>query len=382
MKIVDVIPRVLNAETEPYSTYSQKFGTERYSMVVEVQTDEGITGWGESVCHGAQPGQIAAAYIDSFIRPRLIGRDPFDVEVLWEEMFHGTRPFGGGGAVNAISGVDVALWDVIGRAVGRPIHQLIGGAFRTEVMPYATTFYRKKGKEYPKAYVEEAKELIEQGFRAFKLKVGYGVEKDAEYIFALREAIGPDKFLAVDANCAYDVPVTRQLLLETESAKLHFFEEPLKTDDIEGYRQLRNLTRTSLACGENLFSKYDFRRWAAEGAVDILQPDVCSAGGITETKKIAAIAQAYGIRVVHHVWGTGIGLAAALQFIASLPSNCLSSFVQEPMLEYDRSPHPFRDQLINGAIRMENGVVKVPMKPGIGVDVNIDAVKEYELKRS
>lgn len=142
---------------------------------------------------------------------------------------------------------------------------------------------------------------------------------------------------------------------------------------------LRNLTRTSLACGENLFSKYDFRRWIVEGAVDILQPDICSAGGITECKKIAAIAQAYGTRVVPHVWGTGIGLATALQFLASLPSNSLSGYVQEPMLEFDRSPHPFRDELINGAIRLEDGVVRVPMRPGIGVDVNIDAVKEYTL---
>lgn len=378
MKIVDVIPRVLVGDTVPYSTYG-KFGTERYAMVVEVQTDEGITGWGESVCHGAQPGQVAAAYIDSFIRPRLIGRDPFDVEVLWEEMFHGTRPFGGGGAVNAISGVDVALWDIIGRAVGKPIHQLIGGAFRTEVMPYATSFYRIKGKSYPQAYVEEAKELLAQGFRGFKLKIGFGIQKDAEYIYALREAVGPDAFVAVDANCAYDVPIARQLLRETEAAKLHFLEEPLKTDDIEGYKMLRNLTRTSLACGENLFSKYDFRRWIVEGAVDILQPDICSAGGITECKKIAAIAQAYGTRVVPHVWGTGIGLATALQFLASLPSNSLSGYVQEPMLEFDRSPHPFRDELINGAIRLEDGVVRVPMRPGIGVDVNIDAVKEYTL---
>lgn len=378
MKITDVIPHVMIGKTDPYSTWAADFVDDRYSMVVEIKTDEGVTGWGESVCHGRQPGSVSAAYITHVFKPLLLGKSPFDVEVLWENMYHSSRPFGGGGAVNAMSGIDVALWDIIGKTLGRPIHQLIGGAFRLEVMPYATSFYRKEGRNYPEAYVEEAMELIKDGFRAFKLKTGYGLKKDSEYIHAMREAIGPDMLLAADANCAYDAPLTRQLLLEVEDAKLHFMEEPMKTDDIEGYKMLRNMTGTHLACGENLFTKYDFRRWIVEGAVDILQPDICSAGGITECKKIAAIAQAYATRVIPHVWGTGIGLAAALQVIASLPSNHLSQFVAEPMLEFDRSTHPFRDAVIKEKIGMEKGVVRVPMGPGIGVEVNEDAVREFE----
>lgn len=381
MKIIDVITHVLVGKTDPYSTWNADFVDVRYSMVVEIRTDEGITGWGESVCHGRQPGGVSAAFIEYTFKPLLIGQDPFNVEVLWESMFHASRPFGGGGAVNAMSGIDVALWDIIGKALGRPVHQLIGGAFRLEVIPYATSFYRKENREYPQAYIDEAKDLITHGFRAFKLKTGYGIKKDSEYIHAIREAIGPDMLLAADANCAYDAPLTRQLLLEVEDAKLHFMEEPMKTDDIEGYKMLRNLTSTHLACGENLFTKYDFRRWIVEGAVDILQPDVCSAGGITECKKIAAMAQAYAARVIPHVWGTGIGLAAALQVIASLPANNLSQFVAEPMLEFDRSTHPFRDAVIKDTIEMKNGVVRVPMGPGIGVEVNEDAVKEFEMHR-
>ena len=378
VKITEVIPHVLIGKTAPYSTWASDFVDVRYSMVVEIRTDEGITGWGESVCHGRQPGGVSAAYINYTFKPLLIGKDPFDVEVLWENMFHTSRPFGGGGAVNAISGIDVALWDIIGKALKKPIHQLIGGAFRTKVIPYATSFYRVEGRSYPEAYIEEARELIADGFRAFKLKTGYGIRKDSEYIHAMREAIGPDMLLAADANCAYDAPLTRQLLLEVEDARLHFLEEPMKTDDLEGYKMLRNKTTTHLACGENLFTKYDFRRWIVEGAVDILQPDVCSAGGITECKKIAAMAQAYAARVIPHVWGTGIGLAAALQLIAALPSNQLSSFAEEPMLEFDRSAHPFRDAVIHDKITMEDGAVKVPMGPGIGVEVNEDAVREFE----
>lgn len=378
MKIIDVIPHVLVGRTDPYSTWASDFVDVRYSMVVEIRTDEGITGWGESVCHGRQPGGVSAAYITHTFKPLLTGRDPFDVEVLWESMFHTSRPFGGGGAVNAMSGIDVALWDIIGKTLNRPIHQLIGGAFRLEVVPYATSFYRKEDRSYPAAYVEEARELIAEGFRAFKLKTGYGLKKDAEYIHAMREAIGPDMLLAADANCAYDASLTRQLLLEVEDANLHFLEEPMKTDDLEGYKMLRNRTATHLACGENLFTKYDFRRWIVEGAVDILQPDVCSAGGITECKKIAAMAQAYAMRVIPHVWGTGIGLAAALQLIASLPANQLSPFVNEPMLEFDRSTHPFRDAVIQEKIEMKNGCVPVPLGPGIGVKVDEAAIREFE----
>lgn len=378
MKIINVIPHVLSGSMEPYTNYRTVFMDARYSMIVEIQTDEGITGWGESVCHGWQRGEMAAAYIEYAFKPLLIGRSPFDVEVLWEEMYHSSRPFGGGGAVNAISGVDVALWDIIGKALEKPIHQLIGGAFRTCVVPYATSFYRMEGKKYPKAYIEEAEELTEKGFRAFKLKLGYGLKKDSQYIHALRDAIGSGMLLAADCNCAYDAPLTRQLLLEVEDAKLHFLEEPMKTDDIEGYKMLRNLTAANLACGENLFTKYDFRYWIVNGAVDILQPDICSAGGITECKKIAAIAQAYATRIIPHVWGTGIGLAAALQFIASLPSNSLSQHVREPMLEYDRTVHPYRDAVIQDSIVMRDGVIDVPMGPGLGVEVDREAVKAFE----
>ena len=381
MKITNVISHVLVGETKPYSTWASDFVNTRYSMVVEIQTDEGITGWGESVCHGRQPGGVSAAFVEYTYKPLLLGQDPFNVEVLWESMFHTSRPFGGGGAVNALSGIDVALWDIIGKKLGRPIHQLIGGAFRLDVIPYATSFYRIQGLSYPQAYVDEAKELIASGFKAFKLKTGYGVKKDCEYIFAMREAIGNDMFLAADANCAYDASLTRQLLLEIRDAKLHFLEEPMKPDDIEGYKMLRNLTYTHLACGENLFTKYDFCHWITNGAVDILQPDICSAGGITECKKIAALAQAYAIRVIPHVWGTGIGLAAALQFIASLPSNLLSPCVEEPMLEFDQSYHPFRDALLKEPIRIAGGKVPVPLGPGLGIEVNTDAVYEFEMRK-
>ena len=377
MKITDVIPYVLSTPLEEPFAFSQGWVDRRSAMVVEVKTDEGISGWGESLCHGLQPPEIAASFVESCFKPMLIGRDPFDVEVLWEETFNRTRPFGGGAAVNAISGVDVALWDVIGRSMDRPIHKLLGGAFRSELVPYATGFYRREGEGHVEAGVEEATRHLLEGFSALKLKVGFGVETDIEYVHAVREAVGPDARIMMDANCAYDAPAARRILLECENARVHFFEEPLAPEDLEGYKSLRNLTDTYLAAGENLFGKTGYRRWISEGALDILQPDLCSSGGFTECKKIAAMAQAWNTSVVPHVWGSGVGLAASLQLIATLPPTPLSLNPEEPMLEYDTSSHPFREDLIYGAISMRDGMVAVPQGPGIGVEVDRGVLERY-----
>jgi len=381
LKIVDIIPHVLVSPlSEPFS-FSQGWVQQRSSMIVEIVTDEGITGWGESLCHGLQPPEIAASFVQFCFKPMLIGRDPFDVEVLWEEMYNRSRPFGQyGAAVNAISGVDIALWDIIGRTLNKPIHKLLGGAFRKEITPYATGFYRYKGKKYPEEGILEAKQHIEKGFKAMKLKIGFGVEEDIQYVHAVREAVGKDIKIMMDANCAYNLATARRILLECEPAKVHFFEEALAPEDIEGYIQLRNTTSTYISAGENIFGKTGYRHWISRGALDILQPDLMSAGGFTECKKIAALAQAWNTMLIPHVWGSGIGLAASLQFIASLPPTPMSLNPEEPMLEYDQSDHPFREDLINQAIYMENGKIKIPDNPGIGVEVNRDVITDFERK--
>jgi D-galactarolactone cycloisomerase len=377
MKVVDVVPHMLSTPLEEPFAFSQGLVKRRSTMIVEILTDEGITGWGESLCHGLQPPEIAASFVEFCFKPLLVGRDPFDVEVLWEELYNRTRPFGGGAAVNAISGVDIALWDIIGRSLDRPIHKLIGGAFRSELVPYATGFYRRRGGEYPEEGIEEARRYLSEGFTAMKLKIGFGIEADIEYVHAIREAVGPEVRIMADANCAYNRATARRILLECRDAGIHFFEEPLAPEDLEGYRDLKNLTATYIAAGENLFGKTGYRHWISGGALDILQPDLCSSGGFTECKKIAAMAQAWNTMLIPHVWGSGIGLAASLQLIATLPPAPLSLNPQEPMLEYDRSAHPFREELIHGAIRMEGGRVKVPQEAGIGVNINRGVIEEY-----
>lgn len=354
----------------------------RGTMIVELVTDDGITGWGESLCHGLQPPEIAEAVVQAALKPLLLGKDPFDVDVLWETMYNLTRPFGQKGAVlNAISAVDIAIWDCLGRALGKPVHKLLGGAYRTEVQPYATGFYRVEGKKYPADAVEEAKRHMRNGFTAMKLKTGFGVEADIDYILGVREGIGRGPKLMIDANHAYNVGSARRILKAIEPADIHWFEEPISPEDIDGYRELKNLTNIYIAAGENEFSKIGFREWVSRRAVDILQPDLCSAGGFTECRKISALAQAWHTTLIPHVWASGIGLAASLQFIATVPPAPLALNPIEPMLEYDQSSHPFRQDLIFGAITMQEGKVRIPTAPGIGVEVNRDIIERYKQHR-
>ncbi|MDR3588660.1 MAG: mandelate racemase/muconate lactonizing enzyme family protein [Negativicutes bacterium] len=379
MKIVDVKTHVLSTPLAQPFAFSMGWVKKRSTMIVEVVTDEGVTGWGESLCHGLQPPEIAKSIVDYALKPIVVGQDPFDVDVLSEKMYNLTRPFGQKGAVpNAISAVDIALWDCMGRALGKPIHKLLGGAYRTEVKPYATGFYRVEGVKYPDAAIEEAKAHRAKGFTAMKLKTGFGVEEDIDYILAVREGIGPDVVLMLDANHAYNVSSARRILKGVEKANIHWFEEPISPEDIDGYRELKNLTSTYIAAGENEFTKVGFREWVSRRAVDVLQPDLCSAGGFTECRKILALAQAWHMMLVPHVWGSGIGLAASLQFIATVPPAPLALKPIEPMLEYDQSSHPFRQELIHSAINMENGVVKIPDKPGIGVEIDRAVLDRYE----
>lgn len=381
MKIIDVKTHVLSKDLDEPFAYSQCWVYNRVAMIVEITTDEGITGWGEAIHHGGQPPELTAAVVEHSLKSIILGKNPFDVEVLWETMYNATRPFGQKGVVlYGISAVDIALWDIIGKALNKPVHQLLGGAFRKEIEAYATGFYRRKNGSYPKEVVEEALRHKENGFKGMKVKTGFGIKEDIEDMVAIREAVGDDIKLMMDANCAYSVPSARRIIKELEHVKLHWFEEPIPPEDIDGYCELKNLSSMYIAAGEGETSKIGFRDWISRKAVDILQPDLGSAGGFTECKKIAAISQAWQVTVNPHVWGTGIGLAAAVQYIATLPATPLALNPIEPMLEYDQSSHPFRQDLINGALNLNSrGKVEVPDQPGIGIEIDRSVIEKYKI---
>lgn len=365
---------------EPFY-YSMGYVNRRSSVIVEIETDEGITGYGEALCHGQQPVQASAAMIYYEYRPLLLGREPLDREPIWEMLYGRTRPYGQGGiAVNALSGVDIALWDIAGKAMGQPIYNLLGGRFRTEVEPYATGFHRKDTFHYPEALFDEAERHIKNGFRAMKMKAGFGVEQDIEYISALRRFLPDDIKLMVDFNCAYSFGPARKLVYGLENCDVFFLEELLIPEDIEGYARLRKISRSYIAGGENVLTKQMYRRYMEAGALDIIQPDISSSGGFTEVRKIAALAGAYQVMMFPHVWGSGISIAAALQLLASLPSEPYAFSPIEPMLEFDHAQHPFRMDIIQGGIVMKNGKVQIPDGPGLGVSVDREILKRYAVE--
>ena len=382
MKITGVEVHVLKSPlAEPFA-FSQGWVRQRSATLVEVLTDEGVTGWGEAFAQGLEPPEIAAAAIEYALKPLLIGADPLATEVLWHRMYHATRDYGRkGSVVAAISAVDIALWDIAGRARGEPIHKLLGGAFRDRVEPYATGFYRIKGQGEAARLADEAVRHHEAGFRLMKVKLGYGVEDDIACMQAICRAIeGRDITLMIDTNHAYGRAEALRLGRALADCKLRWYEEPVVPEDLRGYVEMREKLTMPIAGGENEHTMYGYRELFAAGAVDIAQPDLGSCGGITAARHIIALAQSHGVAVNPHVWGSAIAQAASLQLIAALPVAHHSLFAQEPVFEYDRSSHPFRQHLITEPILQHGGWVTIPDGPGLGVEIDRAALEKYRVR--
>lgn len=381
MKIVDIAIHVLKSPlSEPFA-FSQGWVRQRSATLVEVLTDQGISGWGEAFAQGLEPPEIAATIIDKALRPLLVGADPLDSEVLWHRMYHMTRDYGRKGSVIAsISAVDIALWDIAGKFYDVPIYKLLGGAFRTRVEPYATGFYRIKGQGEATRLAEEAIRHFESGFKLMKVKLGYGVADDVVCMQKIAGAIqGKPITLMVDTNHAYGRAEAIQLGRALEQYNLRWYEEPVAPEDVRGYAEVRNRLSIPIAGGENEHTLYGFREFLGAGAVDIAQPDIGSCGGISAARHIMALAQSHGVQINPHVWGSAIAQAASLQVIAAVPVAHHSLFGQEPILEYDRSSHPFRQQLVRESIQQFEGWVDVPSKPGLGVEVDREILDQYRV---
>ena len=381
MKITDIKVHALQCPlTQPFA-FSQGWVNRRSATLVEVLTDAGVSGWGEAFAQGLEPPQIAVAAIQSGLQPLLIGANPLDTEVLWHRMYHATRDYGRkGSVVAAISAIDIALWDIAGKVHGCPVYQLLGGAFRQRVQVYATGFYRISGQGEASRLGEEAIRHYEAGFRAMKVKLGYGVRDDILVMEEVRRTLGQrDVTLMVDTNHAYGVAQALQLGRALEPYDLRWYEEPVAPEDLAGYRELRQALTMPIAGGENEHTLFGFRDLLGQRCVDIAQPDIGSAGGFTACRHIAALAHAHGVQVNPHVWGSAIAQAASLQLIAALPVAHHSVFPQEPIFEYDRSSHPFRQQLVREPLESRDGWLEVPSRPGLGVEVDRAVLERYRL---
>ncbi len=379
MKITDVKAYVLESKLRPeeYFTWAQSQVTKRVATIVEVETDEGITGVGEAF--GFSP-KATKGMIENSLRPRLIGENPIDTNRLWDMLYTITRMEGQKGvALMALSAVDIALWDIKGKFWHVPVADLLGGRYRERVETYPTGLYRKNVPDQTQALIAEAWGYLEQGYKAMKLKIGFGLQDDLQKIRALRKAIGPEPRLMLDANCAYNASEAIWLGKRIEELDIFWFEEPIPPEDIQGHLEFKAKVNIMLAAGESEFSRYGFRELIARRAVDIVQPDLCAVGGFSEMLKIIALATAWNLRCIPHVWGTAIGLAANLQLQAAMPHFPTSLNPEESLMEYDRTPNPLRHELIEEEFLMEGTKMPIPFRPGLGVTLNRKAMEKYRV---
>jgi D-galactarolactone cycloisomerase len=381
MKITGIKTYVLQQLIDGNSFgWSQRVTNRRQAVICEVSTDEDIQGVGEAFYFGG-PAKIAADIITDVYGPLLMDKDPFDTSVIWDCLYNWTRDQGMKGvAVSALSAIDIALWDIKGKALELPVFKLLGGAYRNKARAYATGLYEPQNvPDVTQALVNEALGYKKEGFSGMKLKVGYGIAKDVAYVKAIREAIGEDIYLMVDANHAHNSSEAIELARKIERFDIHWFEEPVPPEDLDGYREVRKKSEILIAGGECEYTRYGFRNLINLRAVDILQPDLCAAGGFTEMMKITAMASAANIPLIPHVWGTNVGLAASLQFFAGLPHFPERRFPAEPFFEYDRSPHPFREEVTLEKFALKEGYLDIPDRPGLGVSLDLKYLEKHAL---
>ncbi len=356
----------------PFESASGRF-THRRHLLVEVTTEGGATGWGE--CLG--PSRLNAAVVRGYA-PLFVGRDPFDTEPLWAEAYNHFRDQGQRGlALTALSGIDVALWDLKGRLLDLPVATLLGGRVRDRVRAYATGGFRSDAPDRPAALAAETAGYIAQGFDAVKIKIGFGVAEDLAAIEAVRAAIGPAASLMIDANHGYDTGEAIDLGRRAARHDIAWFEEPVIPEAPAAYARVRAAQPIPVAGGETWHGRWAVAQALDAGAVDILQPDLCGVGGFTEMRRVADLAAMAGVRLVPHVWGTGVQIAASLHWMAAQLPEPVRPEGRAPILEFDRTDNPFRQAVLTRPITAEAGWVAVPDGPGLGIEVDRDALARF-----
>ncbi len=385
MKITRITSHVLRYAMPERLGYSQQFYDQRTAHLVEVETDEGVTGWGE--CFG--PGTIALAnkgIVERVIQPMALGMDPLDRDVIWHKVYNLMRDHGQKGMpMQSLSGVDIALWDIAGKVAGMPLHRLIGGAHRSRVPVYGYGMMLRP--ESPDSLVarfeDEAAAIKAMGFCATKMKVGLGPREDIRLCEAVRRGVGDDFRFMVDANHCYTTSDAFRVGRALEDLDAYWFEEPIAPEDLDGYRELRAGLRVNISGGEAEFNRWGWRSLLESRGLDIAQPEVCALGGISEYLRVLALCHAHFTPVVNHVWGSAIAVATNLHLLAAMPPLPGGLHPWEPMLEFDTTDNKFRDNLLTepldilAQVRVCDGTVTIPQGPGLGVAPDRDFIKHY-----
>ena len=344
-------------------------------LFLKIQTDEGIVGWGEPVIEGKAATVKTAV---SELMEYLIGKDPMTIEDHWNRMYRSGFYRGGPILMSAIAGIDQALWDIKGKFYNAPVHQLLGGKARDKVKVYSWI-----GGDRPHEVGQAAKKMAEQGFLAVKMNAteelqyvdSYDkIDQAVKRIAAVRESVGPDMGIGIDFHGRVHKPMAKFLAKELEAFRPMFIEEPVLSENNEALREIANYVSIPIATGERMFSRWQFKNLLKEGYVDIIQPDLSHAGGITECKKIISMAEAFDVAAAPHCPLGPISLAACLQVDAT----CHNVFIQEQSLgiHYNQGSD-LLDYLVDKTVfRYEEGYVAIPEKPGLGIEINEEHVRK------
>ena len=363
MKIDHIETLNLRFEYAAGFTYAGGTCTARVTTLVLVHTDTGHVGVGAAYTH---PG-LAYLILQEQLAPLLIGEDPTDVERIWDRMYHVTRWYGRkGAAMSALGAIDTACWDLRGQQQGKPVWELLGG--REPSCPaYASALLWST----PETLAEEAAGHVQRGFRRMKMRLGRGLPYDHDAVRAVRRAIGPTCDLMCDGSMRYDLAEAKKLGDFLASEKVFWFEEPFQPEDLDNYAALRGTIGVPVAAGENEFGLQGFAELVRCRAVDIVQPDACRCGGITEVRRVAELAKQHGLKFAPHTWSDAVAVLANAQVVAAHDHGLT--------VEIDQTGNPFIEQLLVEPLRVVDGRLQLSRAPGLGLELRRDTLDKYKM---
>ncbi len=348
--------------------------TERGCNLVEVETEDGVVGIGEAW----GPAKPTAGYLE-LIKPAYIGRELYDRERIWSDLISRRYHLGLQNQMTACaSGINIAIYDALGKTLGLPVCKLLGGLGRDRVPVYASDGYLTGDPE--NQLPEQLERIAEQAFPGAKFKIGLNPKSDEERVRLARDILGDDALLLVDVNGNYTVDLALESMRRIAPYGIHYYEEPLPPQDFRGYELLAARAPIPVATGEALYTIWDFNRLIAARAVDVVQPDITLCGGLDEAKAIALLCRLNNLRFSPHVWGSGVGLAAAVHLVAALPDYPHTDNIPAAtLIEYDVGDNPLRDQILTKPLRPVNGRIAVPEAPGLGIELDPEGIKRFRV---
>ena len=377
MKIREVKVYIVSQDLgEKSFCYSQAWYNSRTIMLVEILTEDGLSGFGEAFGNA----YINSVIVEKVYKPRLIGRNVFESGSIWDDLYNILRDCGQkGSCVQALSAIDNALWDLKGKYVHLPVYTLLGGARREKIIPYATGLYHSISPRLEKELAEEAVSYVDAGFQAIKMKVGFGVEKDIQLVKRIRSEIGSKIKLMIDANHAYNALSAIKLAKGVEEYDITWFEEPVPPEDYAGYCEVKREVSIPIAGGEAEFTAYGFRSFVQQRCADIVQPDCSSTGGLSEFMKIMVMAKLENIQCYPNVWGSAVAVSVGINAAFAMPDFPESLNPAAVYLELDRTPNIFREELSMNSLHIDNGYLIRHEHEGLGLAIDRKLIERYQI---